>query len=556
MSRSRATGIHTLAVAAGIATSRVVGLVRERAISHFLGLGPAADAFTFATRVPGLFQRLLGDGALSAALIPAYSRLRSEGRDEEAGRLLGATAGLLLALSTAFALLGIIAAEPLTAILGPGLDRTSGLYELTVDLVAIMFPVASFSVLSGWCLAVLNSHGRFFTAYVTPALVSTVQIAALVTAGVGIIGSAWPPTRGIDAGGLVVWLGIGTVIGGVLQVIVQLPFVWRAVGPVRLTLSTMDRSVRQVLKALAPVAAARGVIHLSTYVSLALATLLATGALASMRYAQVLYLLPVSLFGISVAAAELPRMSRVSAEEPAADRLETGLRRIAFFVVPTAIGYLVIGDLVVATLFGSGAFGPSAVTAVWIVLVAYTVGLLPSASSRLLQVDLYARGDTRTPARLAAARVAITLVAGAALMVQGDQFVVVGEGVRLAGELPAFRLGEPEVAEGPRLGAAGLALGASVGAWAENWLLARAIRRRGVTVQLGGGKMRTILLAALGAAALAFAVRPVAEATPWGLGGIVAVMLLAAGYLALANALGLQEPAQLLRRLTRRLPRS
>jgi putative peptidoglycan lipid II flippase len=300
-------------------------------------------------------------------------------------------------------------------------------------------------------------------------------------------------------------------------------------------------------------------VQLSAFAQVLLASFLAAGALATLRYAQILYLLPVSLFGMSVAAAELTELSRSGSEDAqrVARRLQGGLGRIAVLVVPTAIGYLVVGDLITGALFRTGEFGRVDAVAVWIVLGGYAIGLLASTSSRLLQSSLYAIGDTRTPARLAVIRVVVSLSVGTVLMLQFDQFAVTTEGVQLAGELPAFTPLSDAARSSPgggqlvRLGAAGLALATGLAAWLEHALLQRAVRRSIAHTQLGGGQLRPVLIAALPAAAVAAAFRPLLVDLHPLVGGMLAVAVVAATYLPLAAWLGVDEARTVLGGLRR-----
>ena len=166
-------------VGAGILLSRLSGLAREIATSRMLGLGLAADAFRAALRIPNLLQNLLGEGVLSASFIPVYSRLLDHD-EEEAGRVAGAIAGLMAAATAVLVFGGIVAAEPLTLLLTPGFADDPEKLDLTVDLVRIMFPGVGVLVLSAWCLAILNSHRRFFLSYVAPVLWNLAQVAIVV----------------------------------------------------------------------------------------------------------------------------------------------------------------------------------------------------------------------------------------------------------------------------------------------------------------------------------------------------------------------------------------
>jgi putative peptidoglycan lipid II flippase len=557
------SGRSSALVGTGILLSRITGLVRERAVGHFFGTGFAADAFTAAFRIPNLLQNLLGEGVLSASFIPVYSKLLAEGREEEAGRVAGAIAGLLTAVAGGLAVAGVLLARPLTAIVAAGLpDRT---FELTVVLMRVIFPGIGFLVLSAWCLGVLNSHRRFFLSYVAPVIWNVAQIAILVGVGLTVYagefgaGGADPDAQQ----GLVLWLAWGTVLGGLLQFAVQVPPVLRSDANLRLSLRTDLPGVRRTVRAFLPIVAGRGVVQLSTFVDIFLASFLAVGALAALRYGQMLYLLPISLFGMSVAAAELPELSAADHDDRQAlkRRLDAGMARIAFFVVPTTVGFIVVGDLIIGTLFQTGEFDQLVTVQVWVVLAAYSFGLLASTAARLLQSALYGIGDPRTPAKVAAIRVGVSLVLGVLLMFQLDRFVVVPGGIELIESLPAFgplEEGLRDAADDQRLehlGASGLALAAAIGSWVEYWLLRRKVTSDIGPTSIGGGRLRRLtvpvvvtLLATLVARFVLGGLHPL-------LGGTLAVAFAGMAYLAAARAVGLQEVqdvGRLVRRLTGR----
>ena len=238
-------------------------------------------------------QNLLGEGVLSASFIPVYARLRAEGRDEEAGKVAGAIAGLLIAVTGAISVIGIVFAAPLTRILVPGYTQET--YDLTVQLTRIMFPGIGFLVLSAWCLGVLNSHRQFFLSYVAPVLWNVAQIVALLAA-VLVVGGYETLDQKED---LAVALAWGVLAGGILQFGVQ-------IGPVRRACWARFASAwtrRTPGSAACCPASCRfcwaGAIQIMGWVDLLLASLLVTGAVSSLTYAMVLYLLPVSLFGVA-----------------------------------------------------------------------------------------------------------------------------------------------------------------------------------------------------------------------------------------------------------------
>jgi putative peptidoglycan lipid II flippase len=441
-------------VGAGILLSRLSGLVRVSVFGYFFGNSGYADAWTAALRMPNVLQNLLGEGTLSASFIPVYSELLEEGRDEDAGRFAGAALGILMAVAGALAFLGVLLAPLLVGLFFAGFDAER--QAITTTLVRILFPMTGVLVISAWALGILNSQRRFFVSYVAPVLWNAAMIATLVAFGLWV---------GLGERDLVIALGWGALAGGVLQLGIQLPFLVRYLHHFRLSLDRDAVGVREAIRNFIPVVSARGVVNLSGWLDYALAAWLTVGAVAVLGYAQTLYLLPISLFGMAIAASELPEMSRKRQEVAPllADRVARALERVAFFVVPSALAYLFFGDIIVAALFERGEFGEEARTVTYAVLAAYALGLLASASSRVLSSAFYALRDTRTPARIAYLRVGVSLAVGAALMFPLDR-IAVGDS---------------------RLGATGLALGASLGAWLEYLLLRRNLRGK-----LGQGLVR------------------------------------------------------------------
>lgn len=484
-------------IAAGIALSRLSGLVRDAALAFFLGANVGADAFRAALKIPNLLQNLLGEGVLSASFIPTYSRLVAEDREAEAGRVAGAVLGLLVVLVGLLAVVGILLARPLVRVITPGFVGER--LELTVTLVRIMFPGVGLLVVSAWCLGVLNTHRHFFLSYVAPVLWNLGILIGLFTLGAAAV---------VDPA---VAAAFGVVLGGALQVAIQVPTVRRVLrGSLRLSLDRGLPGVRTVLSAFGPIVLGRGVVQLSALVELAVASLLAVGAVAVLGYAQTFYLLPIALFGMSVAAAELPSLSTLGEGGRAAlaGRLEAGLARSAFFVTGTMVAYLVLGGDIVDLLFGRGAFDAATVFQVATVLGVYSLGLLPATASRLLQSVLYAVDDARTPAVIAVIRVAVALVVAVPLMFSLDRLVVdlsepagfvLAEGAALPSLSPPDAALREATDNQLRLGAVGLAIGSMLGSWLEFLLLRRKVARLAARPRLGGGTLGRLLVAGVGA---------------------------------------------------------
>jgi putative peptidoglycan lipid II flippase len=530
---ARARG-GALLVAAGILSSRLIGFVRNAAIARYFGVGPHVDVLNMAMRAPNFLQNLLGEGTLSAAFIPVYSRLLHERREEDAKRFAGAIFGLLFAVAGTLSLLGMLLAGPITTVLAPGFLRDAqgvgdvDRFELTVAAVRIIFPMTTFLVLSAWALGVLNSHRRFFLPYFAPVLWNAAIIAGLVWAG-GWHAGRHPSLINLDR--LLFAACWGALAGGLLQFFVQLPLALKLAHGLRPSLSTRVPGVREALGAFGPVLAGRGVVQLAGYLDYFLAGFLAAGAIAALGYAQMFYMLPISLFGMSVAASELPELARMNRGGQASGelmvRVRRSLRQMAFLNVPTFVGYLAFGFLLVGALLRRGSFGIQDNTLVYLVLCGYTLGLLATTSSRLLQNTFYALGETRTPARIAALRVLISAALGLPLMLLLDRYAV--EAGRGEGGDPLF------------LGAVGLALASGLGAWLELLLLRRALASRGAGSILPVPEMAKMVGVAVAAALPAALLWWLLPPLPVIVEALLVVGTFGAGYLLLARLSGMEE---------------
>ncbi len=513
-------------VAAGIFLSRIAGLVRERVLAHYLGTSAAADAFKAALRIPNLLQNLFGEGVLSASFIPVYARLLGEGKEAEATRVASIVASLLALVTTSLVALGMLFTPLLIDLIAPGFEGERR--DATLQLVRILFPGTGLLVMSAWCLGILHSHRRFFLSYAAPVLWNAAIIAAC----------AWG-ARTVDGYQLAVWVSGGAVAGSALQFLVQVPAVLRLAPGLRPAFSLQEPPVRNVFHNLGPVVLGRGVVQISAYIDAILASFLPGGAVAALSYAQVLYTLPVSLFGMSVSASELPEMARHAGvdEESAGKlraRLTAGLSRIAFFVVPSAVAFLALGDVIAATLFQTGAFGRDQAVWVWGVLAGSSVGLLAGTQGRLYSSAFYALSDTRTPLRFAIIRVALVTSLGWAL------------------SMPLPRLLNWDL----RWGAAGITLAGAIASWLEFSLLRGALRKRLGPTALP--RRHTLLLwgCAVSSSLLPFFLaRGLAESLPAALKGLLVLSLYGATYLGLTALARVSESQTLFHRVTRRLKR-
>lgn len=463
-----------VAVAAGILASRVLGLVRQKVFNHFLGAGLAADAFNVAFRIPNVLQNLFGEGVLSASFIPVYARLRAGVDDARRREVAGVVFGVLALGVGALVLAGVLAAPLVVRLLAPGF--TGDQRDLTIRLVQVLFPGAGLLVLSAWCLGVLNTHGRFLLSYASPVAWNLAMIAALL---------GWGERE--TSARLVVILAWGSLVGSALQLAVQWPSVHRLLGAWRPRLRSTSPEAATVFRNFWPVFVGRGVTQLSGFVDVMVASTLLPGSASMLANAQAVYMLPVSLFGMSVSAAALPGLSTVAGEASDEARvalrgmLDARLRQVAYFVVPSAVALMALGPAIIAVLFEGGAYG--ATEAAWQrwTLAAAGLGLLAATLGRLYATALFALHDTRTPQRAAITR------------------VVLAAGVGVA----AATWGVPAVGLHPRFGIVALLVASGLAAWVEWALLRRHVARRLGPGAAAAGAVARVWVCALVAAGVA-----------------------------------------------------
>jgi putative peptidoglycan lipid II flippase len=396
------SGAHL--VAAGIFLSRIMGLVRQKIFAHYFGNSDAGDAFYAALKIPNFSQNLLGDGVLSASFIPVYANMLAQGDSKAADKIAGIIGSLLALLNAILSLAGIFAAPFLIDLIAPGFEGEKR--ELTIKLVQIFFPATGLLVMSAWCLGILNSHRKFFLSYVAPVFWNLAIIIALVFYG---------KTEGQNA--LAVYTAWAVLVGSLLQVGVQLPSVFKYAPHVSPGFNFKLNPVKRIFKSFVPVVMSRGVVQISAYIDSIIGSLLPSGAVSALAYAQSLYMLPISLFGMSVSAAELPAMSSLKGSkdeiaESLRKRINAGLKQISFFVIPSTIAFLILGDVVISGVLQGGLFQQTETHFVWGVLAGAAVGLLATTLGRLYSSAFYSLNDTRTPLNYAFSRVILTIFFG------------------------------------------------------------------------------------------------------------------------------------------------
>jgi putative peptidoglycan lipid II flippase len=515
---------HAFLVGLGIFLSRISGLIRERVFAHYFGNSDAGDAFKAALKIPNFLQNLFGEGVLSASFIPVYAQLLAKKHDEDAAKVASVIGSLLFLVTSLLVLIGVFATPFLIDLIAPGFHGEKR--DLTIRIVQILFPGTGFLVMSAWCLGILNSHKRFFLSYVAPVIWNAAIIGTLVI---------WGPRQ--EQFPLAITTSYGLVLGSFLQFAVQLPFALRLGKKILPSLNLHLAPVRQVISNFVPVVFSRGVVQVSAYIDNILASLLPTGAVSALAYAQTLYLLPVSLFGMSVSAVELSTMSQaVGSEEEIRtylrDRLDRGLAQIAFFIVPSVIAFLLLGDLIVGAVFQTGQFDDNSTRYVWTVLAGSTVGLLASTLGRLYSSAFYSVNEPKTPLKFAFVRIFFTTVLG----------------ILFAFYLPKW-LGIDE-----KWGTAGLTASAGVAGWIEFYLLRRRLNQKIGTTGLKNLFQLKLWGAAVLSALIAYGVKLLfPEPAPIVLRAVLVLGSYGIFYFAFVYLLKIEQAQDLVNKIRRRL---
>jgi putative peptidoglycan lipid II flippase len=470
-------------IAIGIISSRSVGIVRDMLRAAYFGatISFVGDAWTMAIRIPNLLQNLLGEGVLSASFIPVYSRLLADGNEEEAGRVAGAVAAILGVVMAVLVAVGVFFTPAIVHLIAT--RYTGEKFELTVQLTRILFPGTALFVLAAWCIGVLNSHRRFLLPYMAPVFWNLTMIAAFLWFG--------PRLKLAPLAKAVAW---ASVVGAALQFLVQVPSVMGLAKHLRVRLDHRREKVRLVLRNFGPVALSRGVVQISAFLDLWIANLLPTGSPTLLMTAQTVNMLPISIFGMAISASELPEMSSVvgTDDERAVllrERIAGAVRRMAFFVIPSAVAFILFGDVIIRVLYERRKWTPVDTTYAWGILAGSAFGLLASTVGRLYAAAFYAMHDTRTPLNFAVIRVSLTVMLGYLTAVSLTKALGIDQ----------------------HWGTAGLTFTAGIAGWVEFTLLRRALQRRVGNVSLPIGFMVRLWGIAAGAAVVGYGMQRLVE---------------------------------------------
>jgi len=391
--------LNTLATVSGMTLlSRVLGFARDAVIAHAFGAGLANDAFVVAFRLPNLLRRLFAEGAFSQAFVPILAEYKNQRGEVEAKRLIDHVATMLaLALLTVSAL-GIAMTPILIYLTAPGFAADTEKFALTVELTRITFPYILFMSLVALASGVLNTWGRFALPAFTPVLLNISFIAMALLAAPYFD----PP---------VLALAWAVIIGGVLQLAIQLPALARIGMLPRFSISLKDSGVNRVLKLMVPAILGVSVAQISLIINTIFASFLPSGSISWLYYADRLMEFPAGLLGAALGTILLPSLSKFHADAQPAEfsaLLDWGLRLTLLLTLPAALALALLGVPLLSTLFQHGAFTAADVLQTRSALVAYSIGLAGLILVKVLAPGFYARQDIRTPVKIALFTLAIT----------------------------------------------------------------------------------------------------------------------------------------------------
>lgn len=390
--------------------SRLLGLVRDQVLAAQFGAGDAMDAFNVAFRIPNLVRDLFAEGAMSSAFVPTFTAHLTTAGKPAAWRLGSNVLNALLIITGGLVVVGIVFAQPLVVAFAAEYSAVPGKLELTLLLTRLMLPFLTFVALAAAFMGMLNSLHRFFIPALSPAMFNVATIVCAVSLVPVMPRFGLPPISAI---------AIGTVLGGVAQLAVQWPALRHEGFRYQPRLDWRDPGLRRVLVLMGPGTIGLAATQVNVFVNTVLATGEGTGAVSWLNYAFRLMYLPIGLFGVSIATATLPAVSRVAAQHDRAKVRETiadGLSLMMTLNVPATVGLMVLATPIVRVIFERGAFTPEATIGTASALQFYAIGLLGYSVVRIASPTFYALGQNRTPVKVSIATVVVNASLNIALV--------------------------------------------------------------------------------------------------------------------------------------------
>jgi putative peptidoglycan lipid II flippase len=387
---SRSIFKSTTSLGAMTLLSRISGLVRDMTQAHLFGGGPLADAFLVAYKIPNFLRRLFAEGAFSQSFVPVISEYKQQRSEAEVRELVSGAAGTLGLALFALSVVAVIAAPVIVWAFAPGFKPSGPRYEITVEMLRLTFPYILFVSLTALASGVLNSYGRFGPPAFTQVLSNLVMIVAAV----------WIAPHFAEPGLI---LAGAVFVGGVLQVLYQIPFVrhLRLLGWPRWRWD--HEGVRRVARLMGPGILGSSVAQVSLLLDTQIASFLATGSVSWLYFASRLMEFPQGVFSVALGTVILPSLSAhhaAAAPERLSATLDWAMKLVLVLVLPAAVALFVLAGPLIATIFGHGRFHAADVRMSSLALMAFSFGLLGFSFVKVLAPGYFARQDTRTPVRV------------------------------------------------------------------------------------------------------------------------------------------------------------
>ena len=375
----------------GTAVSRVLGLVREMTFSYLFGAGMMMDAYRIAFNIPNLLRDLFSEGSLSAAFLPIFSDYHKQKGKEEAFRFTGYVLNILLLIIGFLTALGIVFSPQIVHTIAFGFTKNPEKFALTVRLTRIIFPFVIFMVTSALTMGVLNYYNHFFTTGFAPAFFN-----------IGIIGCAFLVSPILVHHGIppIVSVGVGVLLGALLQLFVQIPYFIRSGFRLIKGINFREKGLARLLKILVPVEFSYAVTRINVMVNMFLASLLVEGSVSYLGYAMRLMQLPIGVLGMAVATVTLPDVAKLVSASKYREVIENfsrSIRFVFFLTIPVSIFLFILRVPVVGLIFERGAFTTKDTLFTAQALAFYSIGIFAMSSSRVVTSIFYAYKDARTP---------------------------------------------------------------------------------------------------------------------------------------------------------------
>ena len=379
-------------IGTGTLLSRVLGFFRDMVIANFFGAGMAADAFFMAFRIPNLWRRLVGEGSLTISFIPVYTEYLTQRSEEETRKITHIAftiAGVILLILT---LLGILFSPILIRIIAPGwFTQYPEKFQLTVTLNQIIFPYIFFMGLFALCMGILNSHRHFFAPAIAPIFLNISIIVSVFL---------FYHTFKIP----VMTLALGVLVGGVIQFLFQIPFLWKKRITFRFNFNFRNPAIKRIGLLMVPGLIGTGLYQINTFIDMIFASFLPSGSVSYLFFADRLMEFPLGIFAIAIGMASLPSFSGLASQGKMEELKETlyfTFRLVSFISVPAMVGLIALKTPIINLLFQRGLFDYSATEKTAFALLFYSVGLWAIAGSRIIAPAFYSLQDTWTPMKIA-----------------------------------------------------------------------------------------------------------------------------------------------------------